>query len=256
MFTDSASPAPLIKLTDFGLSRFIDPASPLLTTRCGSESYAAPELVTGRPYDGRETDAWACGVVLYALITRRLPFDVVTHEGQDTSMRHEGRESEPKRVRGPRRDERAERRALLMRIAKAEYSWPAAPEASLESTTLLRGLGLVRSEGAQRIVNKLLVRDPRKRSRVQELWDDEWFSDEGAPPAPLLPDSAPISHTRTPSGGSEEGAYEATISIEAWEDALDPDDVNSCADEDVDVDEGVLVDEQEIGPGSVARQEH
>ncbi|KAJ4493366.1 kinase-like domain-containing protein, partial [Lentinula lateritia] len=66
-------PQPLIKLTDFGLSRFIDPANPLLTTRCGSEAYAAPELVTDSEsenaggYDARETDAWACGVVLYAL---------------------------------------------------------------------------------------------------------------------------------------------------------------------------------------------
>ncbi|KZT24043.1 Pkinase-domain-containing protein, partial [Neolentinus lepideus HHB14362 ss-1] len=58
---------PLIKLSDFGLSRFVDLASPLLTTRCGSESYAAPEVVLGRPYDGRATDAWAMGVVLYAV---------------------------------------------------------------------------------------------------------------------------------------------------------------------------------------------
>ncbi|KAF8472893.1 kinase-like domain-containing protein, partial [Gautieria morchelliformis] len=61
------APAPLVKLTDFGLARFIDPARPLLATRCGSEAYAAPEIATGRPYDGRQTDAWACGVVLYAL---------------------------------------------------------------------------------------------------------------------------------------------------------------------------------------------
>ncbi|CDO71868.1 hypothetical protein BN946_scf184940.g15 [Trametes cinnabarina] len=74
-FTQPLPSSSLIKLTDFGLSRFIDPAQPLLTTLCGSESYAAPELVMGRPYDGRETDAWACGVVLYALATRRLPFD-------------------------------------------------------------------------------------------------------------------------------------------------------------------------------------
>ncbi|KAJ3768110.1 kinase-like domain-containing protein, partial [Lentinula raphanica] len=64
-----ASSQPLVKLTDFGLSRFIDPAKPLLTTRCGSEAYAAPELVSESAggYDARETDAWACGVVLYAL---------------------------------------------------------------------------------------------------------------------------------------------------------------------------------------------
>ena len=64
-------------LTDLGLSRRIPPppASPLLTTRCGSEDYAAPELLLGQPYDGRSTDAWALGVLLYALVEGRLPFD-------------------------------------------------------------------------------------------------------------------------------------------------------------------------------------
>ncbi|EPQ25850.1 uncharacterized protein PFL1_06946 [Pseudozyma flocculosa PF-1] len=65
---------PLVKLTDFGLSRFIDPQQPSLETRCGSEEYAAPELIIGKRYDGRKTDAWALGVVLYAMLTGSLPF--------------------------------------------------------------------------------------------------------------------------------------------------------------------------------------
>ncbi|KAF2763405.1 kinase-like protein [Pseudovirgaria hyperparasitica] len=70
-------PTPLITLTDLGLSRRIPlpPASPLLETRCGSEDYAAPEILLGQPYDGRQTDAWALGVLLYSLIEGRLPFD-------------------------------------------------------------------------------------------------------------------------------------------------------------------------------------
>ncbi|KAH0544921.1 hypothetical protein FGG08_001001 [Glutinoglossum americanum] len=68
-------PTSLTTLTDLGLSKRIDPASPLLTTRCGSEDYAAPELLMGLPYDGRSTDAWALGVVLFALMEGRLPFD-------------------------------------------------------------------------------------------------------------------------------------------------------------------------------------
>jgi len=68
---------PLITLTDLGLSRTIPspPESPLLTTRCGSEDYAAPEILLSQPYDGRKTDAWALGVLLYALMEGRLPFD-------------------------------------------------------------------------------------------------------------------------------------------------------------------------------------
>ncbi|KAG5456893.1 MAG: kinase-like domain-containing protein, partial [Olpidium bornovanus] len=54
---------PDLKVTDFGLARLFDPASPLLTTRCGSEEYAAPEIILGQPYDGRLTDAWALGVI-------------------------------------------------------------------------------------------------------------------------------------------------------------------------------------------------
>ncbi|KAJ9639476.1 hypothetical protein H2199_006510 [Coniosporium tulheliwenetii] len=69
------APHPLTTLTDLGLSRLIDPTNPLLTTRCGSEDYAAPEILLGQPYDGRQTDAWALGVLLYALVEGRLPFD-------------------------------------------------------------------------------------------------------------------------------------------------------------------------------------
>jgi protein-serine/threonine kinase len=76
--TDPKSfPEPIVTLTDLGLSRRIPdpPESPLLTTRCGSEDYAAPEILLGQPYDGRHTDAWALGVLLYALMEGRLPFD-------------------------------------------------------------------------------------------------------------------------------------------------------------------------------------
>nr|POE79669.1 serine/threonine-protein kinase prr1 [Quercus suber] len=73
----AAHPTPLVTLTDLGLGRRIPqpPESPLLHTRCGSEDYAAPEILLGQPYDGRLTDAWALGIVLYALMEGRLPFD-------------------------------------------------------------------------------------------------------------------------------------------------------------------------------------
>lgn len=70
-------PYPLITLTDLGLSRRMPepPQDIHLHTRCGSEDYAAPEILLGQPYDGRATDAWALGVLLYALTEGRLPFD-------------------------------------------------------------------------------------------------------------------------------------------------------------------------------------
>ncbi|QSZ33493.1 hypothetical protein DSL72_005061 [Monilinia vaccinii-corymbosi] len=67
-------PYSIITLTDLGLSRRVADDEKL-TTRCGSDDYAAPEVIMGQPYDGRATDAWSLGVLLYALLESRLPFD-------------------------------------------------------------------------------------------------------------------------------------------------------------------------------------
>lgn len=80
-------PFAVVTLTDLGLSRRIDPADPLLHTRCGSEDYASPELLMGQAYDGRQTDAWALGVVLYALMEGRLPFDPLPGASEHQKMR-------------------------------------------------------------------------------------------------------------------------------------------------------------------------
>lgn len=70
---------PVAVLTDLGLARKIDPNDPHLTTRCGSDDYVPPELMLGQPYDGRETDSWALGVLLYSMLEGRLPFDAPPH---------------------------------------------------------------------------------------------------------------------------------------------------------------------------------
>lgn len=66
----------VICLTDFGLSRRVSSRDEMLTTRCGSEDYILPELLMGLSYNGQLTDAWSLGVVTYALLENRLPFDL------------------------------------------------------------------------------------------------------------------------------------------------------------------------------------
>jgi len=64
-----------VKIIDFGLSTQIC-AGCLLTESCGSLNYAAPELLHKNSfYEGPEVDAWACGVILYAMLVGCLPFD-------------------------------------------------------------------------------------------------------------------------------------------------------------------------------------
>ncbi|TIB84756.1 Pkinase-domain-containing protein [Wallemia mellicola] len=74
-----------IKLADFGMAtlagediviskRKTKKGRKLLKTSCGSPHYASPEVVQGKPYVGHMADVWSCGVILFALLTGRLPF--------------------------------------------------------------------------------------------------------------------------------------------------------------------------------------
>ena len=61
------------KITDFGLCHPVD-SNTLLTTPCGSPFYAPPEIISNQPYDGKKSDVWSLGVVLYTLVTGALPW--------------------------------------------------------------------------------------------------------------------------------------------------------------------------------------
>lgn len=68
----------IIKLIDFGLCA--QPGNNMLLTSCGSPTYAAPELIRGTEYLGASADIWSLGVVLYAIVVGKLPFDDETFE--------------------------------------------------------------------------------------------------------------------------------------------------------------------------------
>jgi len=60
-----------IKLADFGLSKVY--TGEALQTACGTPYYVAPEILQGEGYD-HKIDTWAAGVLLYVLLSGRLPF--------------------------------------------------------------------------------------------------------------------------------------------------------------------------------------
>ena len=65
----------ILKIIDFGLSREFNEEKELLNTKCGSPSYASPEVIAGEPYDGFKSDIWSCGIILYVMATGYLPFE-------------------------------------------------------------------------------------------------------------------------------------------------------------------------------------
>ncbi|KAI1181160.1 kinase-like protein [Nemania sp. FL0916] len=144
-------PHPVITLTDLGLSRRVTDDEKL-ETRCGSDDYAAPEVILGQPYDGRATDAWSLGVLLYALLESRLPFD--PPPGANDYQRMRSRTSH--------------------RIARVEWSWVKyvgedgdhdANSAMFEKDKL---------KGAMEITEGLLRR-ARSRWPMKQVIEHEWI---------------------------------------------------------------------------------
>ncbi|EGO51510.1 hypothetical protein NEUTE1DRAFT_104548 [Neurospora tetrasperma FGSC 2508] len=64
-----------IKIADFGMAALHQEPTHHLKTACGSPHYAAPELLKHQPYKGSAVDIWAMGVILFAMLAGRLPFD-------------------------------------------------------------------------------------------------------------------------------------------------------------------------------------
>lgn len=62
------------KVVDFGLSNSYEEGQ-TLKTACGSPCYAAPEMVSGKRYQGIKTDLWSSGIILYAMLCGYLPFE-------------------------------------------------------------------------------------------------------------------------------------------------------------------------------------
>lgn len=63
----------MVKITDFGLSNVMDPGV-FLMSKVGSPLYSSPELLAGSKYIGPEVDIWACGVILYAMVSGHMPW--------------------------------------------------------------------------------------------------------------------------------------------------------------------------------------
>jgi len=66
----------ILKIADFGYATLLAGKSGngVLTSFLGTLSYAAPEILNKKPYVGSCADIFSCGVILFVLVTGKLPF--------------------------------------------------------------------------------------------------------------------------------------------------------------------------------------
>jgi len=135
------SNAPLLKVCDFGYSK-CDQWQSYAKTKVGTAAYLAPEVVSnpaGQTYDGKISDIWSCGVVLYFLLVGAYPFERPDDRKQD----HKDRV-----------------RKMLQRIVDVDIFYPFKILVSNEVLDLLM---------------RIFVSDPAKRITIDEIKKHPWF---------------------------------------------------------------------------------
>ncbi|KAK9809250.1 hypothetical protein WJX72_012085 [[Myrmecia] bisecta] len=67
---------PLLKICDFGYSQGKHELNSSAKTGVGTPIYMAPEIIYGgNRYDAKKADIWSCGIILYAMLYGRYPFN-------------------------------------------------------------------------------------------------------------------------------------------------------------------------------------
>ena len=129
-----------IKLIDFGFStEVISMKETRLPFVCGTPIYMSPEVAQKKDHLGGPADIWALGVVLFILLTGKMPF-------------HGGFEED-----------------LFRKISQCKYKWPDFLQDD-------KGKDAEISQGAKNLVRKMFTVDPNRRPSAEQLLKDNWLS--------------------------------------------------------------------------------
>lgn len=127
-----------LKVGDFGLAARMDTVYSRRFTVCGTPNYISPEVLKRPHGHGFQTDIWALGVILYAMLVGRPPF-------QDRDVDK-----------------------IYQRIKQHEPCFPPAPSSSLRTAWDLV------PDDARDLVTKMLHPNPAERPSVNECLQHPW----------------------------------------------------------------------------------
>ncbi len=154
-----------VKVLDFGIAKSAD--SPRLTVSgamVGTPQYVSPEQLHGQPADER-TDIWALGVLLYEMLTGRLPFEggsmaaVMDRVGKASypapTRVNPGLSREMDRIVGlclrAKPDQRYQSAEVLLTDLRAQHEQPSPAPRPAWSLARLRSSGEMRAAAARRL---------------------------------------------------------------------------------------------------------
>lgn len=120
-------------LSDFGLSKKLSTQDQLLSTRCGSQDYIAPEILMGLKYNGKLTDTWSIGVIIYSILENRLPFDIPPPPPSSSATPHYNSSTSPNKG-SPTiiKRRRSKTNSTAYRIAMIDWEWSKLDNANIE----------------------------------------------------------------------------------------------------------------------------
>jgi serine/threonine protein kinase len=106
-----------VRITDFGLAKL--KGKKRLTKRAvimGTAAYLSPEQAHGDAILSHQTDIWSLGVVLYEMVTGRLPFDAAT----EAALIHKIIYEDPERIMSLRSDVPAALEQIIERMMQKD----------------------------------------------------------------------------------------------------------------------------------------
>lgn len=159
-FSSNDFDSPITCLTDFGLSKKLKEPNQLLSTRCGSQDYISPEILMGLKYNGKLTDAWSLGVLIYSILENRLPFDLIPISPDISRV-------SPSVIR-----RRRAKNNVAHRIAMIDWDWYTVNILLDDDTLDDESRKIIVS--LKELVEKLLVRKDRRATLLEIIKQDEF----------------------------------------------------------------------------------